>query len=184
VELTVDPALETFAGVTSVDLDLAVATPVVWLNATELKVTEATVSVGGQTLPVETIAGGEDFVGFRFPRPLGPGAAQLRVSYQGVLSRRETTGLFAQEEGEAWYVFSQFEPIAARRVIPCFDEQLSRSRGGLRSACHVALWPCPTRRLSPGGRGPCAATRSGRRSRSPRGLEHGPHRVAPARARP
>ena len=122
VRLTVDPAAPTFGGAIDIDLTLARATTLLWLNGTDLTIDEAHFVVGGATVPARVVAGGADFLGFAVDRPLPAGAARLHVAYRGKLSRRDVAGLFAQREGSRWYAITQLEAISARRVFPCFDE--------------------------------------------------------------
>ncbi|WP_434384605.1 M1 family metallopeptidase [Melittangium boletus] len=121
-ELTLDPAQPTFQGVLDIDLDVKQGTDVVWLHGHDLTVKEATLSMGGKAVPVRQTKGEGDFLGFVPERALGPGAARLRLVYEGNLSTRETMGAFRSQEAGAWYVFTQFEALGARRVFPCFDE--------------------------------------------------------------
>jgi aminopeptidase N len=125
LDLTIVPSKETFAGIVGADLEIAEPVSVLWLNATGLTIKEARLSTAGQTLAARVVPGGDDFDGFAFDAPVGPGAARLTVTYEGPLDREKSRGFYRQAEGagpDDWYAYSFFEPLDARRAIPCFDE--------------------------------------------------------------
>ncbi len=120
--LTIVPAEDTFRGSIEIELDLRAAAPVVWLNAQDLQVSRAEARAGGEIRQGRVLAQPTDFVGVAFDKPLAPGSATLRLEYTGLISRRDSTGVYKTQEGGEWYVSTQFEPVAARRAYPCFDE--------------------------------------------------------------
>jgi alanyl aminopeptidase len=54
IELTIDPSLEAFSGSVAIELDVRKPTSVLWLNATGLEVTSASLGGSGEMRPAET----------------------------------------------------------------------------------------------------------------------------------
>src|SRR6187455_1741308 len=70
--LTIVPAADAIPGEIAIDVELARAHPVLWLNADDVKVMRAAVEVPGTR--VDVLSGHEQFVGLAFdpPLPAGP----------------------------------------------------------------------------------------------------------------
>jgi alanyl aminopeptidase len=121
--LAIDPRQPQFSGEVRIALRVNRATPVLWLNATDLTIESAEFEQGRHKIPVTVVPGGEDFVGFEaHGADFQPGIALATIRYRGPLEPVSTRGLFRQQDRGEWYVISQFEAISARRAFPCFDE--------------------------------------------------------------
>lgn len=63
----------------------------------------------------------------RFRRELVPGKAEIRISYRGPL-RDDLRGLYVSRAGKETFLFTQLQPVDARRFFPCFDEPDLKAR--------------------------------------------------------
>ena len=122
VELALDPSREDFSGTIAIELKLDSAVETLWLNGNEIAVQEATLVTGGDRVPVKVSAAKRDYLAFQFPRAIGPGAATLHVKYTGKMHRDDGDGIYPLKEGDAYYLFTQFQATDARSAFPCFDE--------------------------------------------------------------
>ena len=93
----------------------------IWLNAIDLDITEASLNVAGEAVPVTVIEGDEHHVGFKVKKPIS-GEVQLSLSWTGDLREGMSDGVFVQQEGEDRYILTQFESTDARRAFPCVDD--------------------------------------------------------------
>jgi aminopeptidase N len=142
LDLTLLPAAPTFSGTVTIDVDVREPVRQVWLHAQDLQVTRALVLTGGRTLEAKVSTANLGRLGLLLPEALGPGQAQLTLSFTGRADRERSQGLYAVEEGGEPYLYTFFQPLDARRAFPCFDEPGFKVPWRLRFTVkqeHVAL---------------------------------------------
>jgi len=80
LNLTLDPEKTDYSGDVEIDLDVRNATSVIWLNASKLNVSAASIE-GPVTATAQIVPGGDDVVGFAFDHTLTPGPVRLAVHF-------------------------------------------------------------------------------------------------------
>jgi cytosol alanyl aminopeptidase len=118
LELELDADKETVAGTIVIDAEVKKPTDYVWLHAEDLDISKATWGDAELAKPIA----GEGVIGFALPAKAQPGETKLALTFTGKAAARQMEGLFRQQDGGKWYLYSQFEAMAARRAFPCFDE--------------------------------------------------------------
>jgi puromycin-sensitive aminopeptidase len=129
VRLEVDPVRgPDYGGEVGIRLRLDRPRRTLELHAAELRVTRARLETAQGTVAARVrMDPARQLVSLALPRPVGPGAATLRLRFAGRL-RGDLRGLYAASAQERPYAFTQLEAADARRFFPCFDEPALKAR--------------------------------------------------------
>ncbi len=117
----IDPAAPTFSGEVAIEVDLAEPLHTLRLHADGLTITRAAATIGATTRPLETAIADTQLAVFDPAAALPAGPLVLHLAWTGPLPEAPV-GIYRVNEGGRWYVFTQFEPLEARRAFPSFDE--------------------------------------------------------------
>ncbi|EIW77439.1 hypothetical protein CONPUDRAFT_84517 [Coniophora puteana RWD-64-598 SS2] len=133
-DLTVRTDLEneTFQGVVKVSLDIKQETSSVTFNIADLELTAASISsdheadVARQPYASKSLDAEREEGTLVFARAIPAGSrAQLSIAFSGELTDSLMgyyKSAFTQDGEESVYALTQFEPTAARKAFPCWDE--------------------------------------------------------------
>ena len=133
LSLTPDLAAATFSGEVDVDVEVAEPTAEVVLNAIELEIDEAWITVGtARHDATVTLDEASERATLTVPTPLPPGDAVVSLRFRGQLNdklRGFYRSTFTDDDGnERVIATTQFEATDARRAFPCWDEPDFKAR--------------------------------------------------------
>ncbi len=124
LELAIDPGQDRFTGTAVIDATANTALDHIWIHGEDLAIDKATLTTAtGETLAATwtpmTDSGGVVRLGL--PKRIAAGAIKIAIRYSAPFNK-QLEGFYRADEGGERYIFSQMEPIAARRAFPSFDE--------------------------------------------------------------
>jgi alanyl aminopeptidase len=124
LRLEVDPERDVFRGRVEIRVRLQQPSEHIWLHAVELEIAAASfrTATGSGALSNLEIANDQGMQAFGFGAKLPAGEVTLAFEYAGKTGLEEAEGLFRQQAGGRWFLYSQAEAMFARRIVPCFDE--------------------------------------------------------------
>ena len=147
LELRIDPTQESFSGSVSIDTTIKEPVDSIWLHGKDFNIDEVFVAdADGNRVAASYEQKHDSGVSLvSLEQTVNAGAATIDISFHRPFETG-TNGLFRVMKGDIAYVATQFEPIAARKVFPGFDEPAFKVPFDLTlvtRADHVAITTTP-----------------------------------------
>jgi alanyl aminopeptidase len=126
--LAIDPRRPTFDGRLTIHGKLTEASSSIWLHGRKLVIYEASATRegAGSSIALAFTSRARDWLELQASTPLEPGLWHISIRYSGELDEHDSAGAFRATVDGLSYVYTQFEPVFARRVFPCVDEPDSK----------------------------------------------------------
>ena len=125
--LTPDIVNSTFTGKVKIELDVLRPTDQIVLNATEIKILDASISINRiKSSLVAEYNASKEIINLKCSKTIATGKADLFIKFSGTLNDR-LRGFYVsrykdKNNKENKLASTQFEPTDARRAFPCWDE--------------------------------------------------------------
>src|ERR1700675_1575291 len=116
IELTIDPARNTFRGWARIAVELQKPQSEIWLNGKDLILEQASIELGGKTYKTRAQAVAGEFIRLTPNRLIGPGPALLSIRYRAPLTDQAVSGPFRRQVEGRWCARPVFTPIYGRRA--------------------------------------------------------------------
>lgn len=122
LSLWADPNSDGFSGQVAIDLQLLQSTDHILLHGKDLQVLAAgLLGPEGDSVAEYSSLDDDGLARVSFAHVMPAGNYRLEISYRGKY-QDDLNGLYRVKDGNDHYLFTQFEPLSARKMLPCFDE--------------------------------------------------------------
>ncbi|MGB0647472.1 MAG: M1 family metallopeptidase, partial [Bradymonadia bacterium] len=119
--LRLNPSQRKYSGSVKIEVALSKQHGAIDLHAKHLSISDARFILNQETQTLRIDRLDDSFVRLSSQSVLPLGRGVIDLTFSGQLSQTPD-GLYTVQDGGQFYIFSQFEPIAARTAFPCFDE--------------------------------------------------------------
>jgi aminopeptidase N len=126
IDLMIDPKADTMAGVVEIDAAMLEASDGFWMHAKEMSVSEASITLDGQSYPLtfDAVSPADAPSGLAWMQaaetlPMGEGT--IRIAFTTPYNQNLNSA-YKVVRGEDAYIVTQMEPLGAREAFPGFDE--------------------------------------------------------------